>query len=369
MRIGIDMKVLSKDKLAGIGWVAKKIVRYISETDRDNLYFFYSNKEIKRIPKIPDNCVVRVIPGRFGSVTEILKWHKAIKEDELDVFWGIEHILPRKIKGVKYVLTIHDLAFWTHPEWGEFTNIVLQRMLLKTSVNRADKILTISENSKKDIVRILNVDEDLIRVTYNPYVGEKIETIDKGEIGKIKTKYEISDRFFLFVSTIEPRKNIDGLVKAFEIVAQNNCDLSLVIVGKLGWKYKKMLQIIEDSQYKKRIILLGYITEQEKQILYTNCEAFVFPSHYEGFGLPVLEAMHFGSIVITANNSSLPEVGGDAVIYVEDENDYNGLANKMFEVLEMSDSKKNEYINRGKEQIKIFSDENTIGKMFSEIRC
>ena len=158
------------------------------------------------------------------------------------------------------------------------------------------------------------------------------------------------------MSTIEPRKNIDTLIKAFEIIKnQENSDLRLILAGGLGWKYENTLKLIEESKYKDDIILTGYITEEEKKYFFDNAICFVYPSLYEGFGIPVLEALSLKQIVVTTNVSSIPEVGGDAAFYYDNVLDYNNLANTIQKVIKLTDEERNTYISKGIEQANKFS--------------
>jgi glycosyltransferase involved in cell wall biosynthesis len=135
----------------------------------------------------------------------------------------------------------------------------------------------------------------------------------------------------------------------------NNSNIDLVLAGGLGWRYKGILKLIESSRVSEQIKLTGYVTKEEKMNLYAAAKAFLFPSHYEGFGVPILEAMAAGTVVITAKNSSLPEVAGDAALYIEDENDVNALAMQMDRVLGMSNEERHKWIEAGKGQSAKFS--------------
>ena len=165
----------------------------------------------------------------------------------------------------------------------------------------------------------------------------------------------MGDKFFYFVGTIEPRKNIGSVIAAFNLVAAKDPDVQLILAGGLGWSYDAILEAMQNSPYADRIKHIGYVSLEEKMNLYAASQAFLFPSHYEGFGIPVLEAMSLGSIVITACNSSLPEVGGDAAFYVENENDTVALAEVMEQVLNMDEAQRQRRVNMGKAQAAKFT--------------
>ena len=163
--------------------------------------------------------------------------------------------------------------------------------------------------------------------------------------------------YLFFISTIEPRKNISTLVKAFNILKDNKKfkGLKLVLAGGLGWRYEPILQEIDNSKYKKDIIRPGYISNEEKKCLLHNCKAFTYPSLYEGFGLPILEAFANKAIVVTSNISSIPEVGGDSALYFNNVLDENELSKIIEKALIMDDKEKNKRINEGTKLTKEFT--------------
>ena len=296
----------------------------------------------------------------FGSFWVYLKLPKILKENNIDVFWGTQHCLPKRnkyTKNIEFVLTIHDLAIKKLKTVGSLKNTIIQKLFVKRSLKNADKIIAISEATKKDIVQLYNIDKEKISVVYNGTNFENIGPIDEKKQKEIRQKFGIENTpFLLFVSTIEPRKNIETLIKAFNYVKEKyNSNLKLILAGGLGWKFEGVLKLFEEAKYKEDIVMPGFISKEEKKYLYQHAEAFVYPSLYEGFGLPILEAMAERTLVITANNSSLPEVGGDVAFYYNDTLSYEELGEKIQEVLNLNDEQKQERINKGLEQIKKFT--------------
>lgn len=285
---------------------------------------------------------------------------KMLKEDEIDVFWGTQHVLPERnedTEKIRYIVTIHDLAIEKLKTVGSFTNTLIQKVFVKRSLKNADKIIAISEATKKDIIGLFKIDESKIKRVYNgANIVKEIDITEKQE-KEIKKKLNIKEeQFIFFLSTIEPRKNIETLIRAFDYIKEKQkLDLRLVIAGKLGWKYDEVLKLYENSKYKDDIIMPGFISKEEKSYLYKNAKCFVYPSLYEGFGLPILEAMQNSLIVVTANNSSLPEVGGEAAIYYENVLDYEELGNRIIGAMELSEEDRQQRVNRGAEQVKKFS--------------
>lgn len=328
MKIGIDARPLISSQPSGIGTYLIHVLRYISTMDTENEYYLYSNKEMEYPLELGKNFHKRVVPGKVGTLWLRYSLPKYIAQDGIDVFWGTQHFLPRPVKHVKTCLTIHDTALLIQPKWGSQVNAFMQNTFVKASARQADRIFVISHSTKKDVVRLCNVNDQKITVTY---LGcpESMQKPASTEAAFIRNKFGIQWPYYLYVGTIEPRKNIETIVAAFDILADTDQDARLILAGGLGWRYDGILKAVENSPHKDRILMPGYLTAQEKYLLYQEARAFLFPSHYEGFGLPILEAYRTGTQVITAKNSSLPEVGGEAAWYVENENDAAALAEVM----------------------------------------
>lgn len=355
MRIGIDARPLISKNLAGIGTYLDNVLRYISSFDQENIYILYmwSEPEIQR--DYGKNFIIKVVPKSKGFLWHTMELSRAVKKDGLDVFWGPVHELPRKMKGIRYVLTIHDLALLINPKWGGRVYAMQLNFNVPRMVRYADQILTISDSTKNDVVRICKVaPAKVYRVYLGGFDDESHHTTPEG-LAAARKKYGIGDRYFLFVGTVEPRKNIESIVKAFNVIAETDTDVELVIAGGMGWRYEGIMDQIQASSARNRIKMPGYIDLQEKKNLYSGALAFVLPSHYEGFGIPILEALSLETLVITARNSSLPEVGGEAAFYVEDENDVVALATLMNRILTMPVDERRNRIQMGKRQLKQFS--------------
>jgi glycosyltransferase involved in cell wall biosynthesis len=265
-----------------------------------------------------------------------------------DIFHGTNYTVFPCRKSRK-VMTIYDLTFIKYPQ---FTDSVVARYgdRVRRCLKWTDLVLTISESSKRDIVEYLGFPSDRIVVTplasryeldYKPQVDQNIG-------------YDLGQPYILFVSTIEPRKNIVGLIDAFdELKRKQNIPHNLVLVGQKGWRYEAIFERIERSPYRDNIYHLNYLSNDAVAMLYRQAELFIYPSHYEGFGLPVLEAMTLGTPVVCSDNSSLPEVAGDAALYVNCE-DISGMAEAMARII--GDSKlRQSLIDRGRQQAAQFS--------------
>lgn len=318
MVIGIDAKTLSKRK-TGIAFYVQNIIKHLNDIDEKNTYILYSNRKLDIPFPLKDNFKIKYYKAKIASIAIYYKLPKILKRDKVDLFWGPEHILPKKSKHYKTVVTIHDLAFAKFKGICTFNNIIIQGLFAKKSCRIADKIIAVSNSTKQDIVDLYKIKQDKVVVIYN---GESPYTYSEELKGTEKylsfcKKFGIDRKYLLFVGVIEPRKNIINMVSAFEHYKDKyNSDIKFVIAGGAGWKYEPIFKKINESKYHSDIILTGYISGEEKENLYRNATALMFVSLYEGLGLPILEALSVGVPVITSNVSSMPEVGGDCCYFV-----------------------------------------------------
>lgn len=357
MTIGIDAKSLSR-KHTGIAVYVKEVISWMQKIENGNEYILFSNAEFE-MPEDWVNCkkvIYRTyLPGSLFICFLLDGW---MRKYHIDVFWGAEHCIPLSRCHFKKIVTIHDLAVTLHPGWGTNYNALFQRLFVSNCARASDAVAAISNSTKRDIIKFCGIDEKKIRVIYNgdsPYQYRE-KSFSEREENEIRRKFHIEGGFLLYCGTIEPRKNITGIVKAFNHFRANSlADVKLVLCGALGWKYKKIIGEIETSPYRDDIVMTGYVTETEKEFFYRNTIALLFPSHYEGFGFPILEAMSCGVPVITARNSSLEEVGGDAALYVDDEDDFEKISHLISLVEGFDDSRRKEAGMKGKIRARQFS--------------
>jgi glycosyltransferase involved in cell wall biosynthesis len=371
MRIAIPMQILRGEK-TGIGYYALNLIRNLAKIDKANEYLLYTflfryfGSNLKNI-FIPNkkNFIPKFkrIPARFVNFLHD-KINIPIESfiGPIDVLHSLDSRFPL-IKNSKLVVTIHDIAFMLFPKYTSNDNFV-RNQLTKYVVNAArlaDGIITVSNNSKKDIIEVLGVPETKITVTY-----EAADTIfrltNKSKCSeKIKQKYGFDDEYILCVSTLEPRKNISGLIKAFSIAKKSkNFDFKLVIVGGKSWYYEELAKLAVYSTLDKDVIFMGYVPEDDLPLLYNCARLFVFPSFYEGFGLPLLEAMGCGLPIVASDNSSIPEVVGDAGVLVDAENTEQ-IAETIYQV-STDESHLQDLRLKGLKRAKTFSWENTAKK-------
>ena len=224
--------------------------------------------------------------------------------------------MPLFVTGARRVATIHDVIPYIYPETCTKLDWLIYRFWLPLAVRRLDAILTDSQQSKKDIVTHLSVKKEKVFVIPCA-ANDRYRPLDKNDIQAALARYEINEPYILYVGSLEARKNLPRLLQAYAQLRQRLQKWKLVIVGARKWKFSPIFETIQRLDLGSDIHFTGYIEEQDLPALYNGADLFVFPSLYEGFGLPVLEAMACGTPVVTSNSSSLPEVAGDAAILVD----------------------------------------------------
>lgn len=279
---------------------------------------------------------------------------------DLSVFFN--YIVPPQIKG-KVITTVYDMTYLRYPETMDKRNFRRISRDIAYSVKRSCRIVTISEFSKREIVELLGIPEEKISVVYSaPSFTEKIAAIDD-----VRKRFSICKPYILYVGTIEPRKNLVRLLNAFSLLkAETNLPHQLVLAGGSGWANEEIYETAKGLSCANDIIFTGYLSTEDKNSLYQHADLFVFPSLYEGFGMPPLEAMHFGCPVVCANAASLPEIVGDAAELVDPLNEHS-IAGGMWRVL-TDKYYAEELIQKGRAREKKFTWDASVA-MFMEVCC
>lgn len=278
---------------------------------------------------------------------------------KIDV-WHTTYPLPIKINNAKRITTIHDLIPLKLPH----TTLDDKKFffkIIKNAIKHSEIILTVSTKTKEDILHCFDIHPDKVYVTYQTIIDNS-NSIEEDMIPRVLKKYNLEfKKYILFVGAIEPKKNVGRLIDAYSGL---DTDMKLVIVGKKGWLWEGEIGKLEtsfDKRFTKKVKLLEYLPKKDLMYLYRGAFCFVFPSLYEGFGLPPLEAMSFGCPVITSNVSSLPEVCGDAAIYVDPYNSDD--IRQAIEQLIVNPQMHTQLVEAGKKRVEFFSMENYIKKL------
>ncbi len=313
MNIAIDARAISNNK-TGIGNYIKNLCEKLPLIDKNNVYIYYQEKlrhSLKNIPVV--SIISRILYFWYDNF--VFPFQLALQK--IDLYHNPAFILPLINFGYKKIITINDLGFYTFgADFSKGWHARHMKMMLPLSIKQADKIIAISQATKNQIINLFQVPPDKIVVTHLG-VSEKYRKIqNEAGIKKILQNYNIKSPYILFVGTMDPRKNLVRLIKAFQNVKKQKKELKLVVVGNKGELFSEELDKMVTSG---DIILTGYVGEEELVYLYNGASIFTFPSLYEGFGLPILEAMACGTPVITSNVYSMPEAAGDAAVLVDPE--------------------------------------------------
>lgn len=359
MRIGIDCRtILNPDasNQAGISHYTFFLVKTLLEVGAAHEWVLFFDESMRDKAKaFEDGNVEHVfVEPPKGRFFHHLQFTKIVRAQQCDVFHGPANMLPLRYK-LPSVITIHDLAILRHPEWFPGGQDFSTKVLLPRSVKRAAKIIAVSKSTQKELRELFPRSKGKTHVVYEGVEPATKEVRARGWSG-MRKKFGIGDDYILFVGTLEPRKNCVQLIEAFDELLERCEELrnyQLILAGGWGWKHDGIRRAVMNAAWGNNIKVLGYVDADVKQQLYQQAALFVYPSLWEGFGLPVLEAMANGAPVITSNVASLPEVGENAAEYVEP-GDAQALSETIEHVL-LSNRKRAAMIRKGVRQASKFS--------------
>ncbi|MGQ9804369.1 MAG: glycosyltransferase family 4 protein [Anaerolineae bacterium] len=337
MNICIDLSPIVHQKAGLASYTREVATQLVREEGISWSAFHYDRMPPASLPSPLDTLPRYVIPwGAYRwRLTTAIRHILGLNMDGffkgVELFHATEHLLPR-LSAIRTVFTLHDLIFLFHPETHKPLNRWFLTLMMPRFLRAADAVIAVSECTKRDAVRYYGIPEEKITVIYEG-VNPRFRPANPETVAAVRRKYGLPEHFILYVGTIEPRKNLTTLLEAFHhLAALRSGDLRLVIVGKRGWLYEGFFRRLRELGLEERVHFTGYVPDEDLPALYSAADLFVFPSLYEGFGLPVLEAMACGTPAVCSNTSSLPEVAGNAALLVSP-TDVRGLAEAMARAL------------------------------------
>jgi glycosyltransferase involved in cell wall biosynthesis len=363
LKIAIDIRTINKPR-SGVGYYVTNLIQKLQEIDKDNDYCLISNNgEYKNTFHAQSNfenhttCISNE-NHLVGDLWESFYLPRLLEKKNVSVFHGPAFMVPLIKRNMGTVVTIHDIVSFIMPDTIPMKYAFYMRNLIKLVSRKADRIISVSESTKNDLVKWLDVPEEKITVVHQA-VSEAFHPATNGDGGAdMRRRFGIRGRYMLFVGNLEPRKNLLHLMEAFALARERlGGPVQLVICGKKGWLYSGILKTYGRIRRGDDILITDYVNEKDLLGLYQNAEMFVFPSRYEGFGMPALEAMACGAPVITSNTSSMPEITGSAAIMVNP-SDVGEISEAMIKVAN-SESLRSELREKGLKQAKLFSWTNT----------
>ena len=331
MRIGFDARMAYYSS-GGLGHYIDGLLNGLASIDQENQYTIFRSRKDRRVSSLPPNFRTRPLWTPCHHRWEQVALPAELALSNLDVLHSPDFIPPLR-RRCRSVITVHDLAFIRYPEY--LTPDALRYYgQIRSAVKSADLIIAVSQNTKVDLSELLAVPPAKVRVVYEA-ASPLYRPLNGGSAAIPESVQALPQPYLLFVGTLEPRKNVPALLQALARIKAQRGPLTprLVLAGARGWLYQGALELVGKLGLSEETVLFGPATPQELLWLYNRAEAMVLPSFYEGFGLPLVEAMACGTPVITSRTSSLPEVAGNAALLVEPE-DSDGLAEAICRVLD-----------------------------------
>jgi glycosyltransferase involved in cell wall biosynthesis len=374
-RILFDASPMLDSQKTGVGYYVSHLVgslqgRYADKLDLTGYYFNFLNRHRGKVP--PDNSInfykIWLVPGKLLSVCRRLGFQPFLElfvHKKSDVVIFTNYVALPLLHKRKTVLVVYDLGFLDVPEFVQSRNLAYLKRFCPTSIRRADVIITISEFTKARLEHHFpDLQSDIVVTPVPPAAGaiRKTKLTDK-----LRQQGLVEKGYILYLGTIEPRKNLETLVAAYAALGSGRASYSLVLAGGKGWKDESILAAVAEQQAKgANIILTGYISEEEKNALYSNAACFVLPSHYEGFGMPIFEAMQHGLPVAVSDIPVFREVAGAAAAYF-DKDSPKDIAEKISSILGDQELGKN-LTGRAQSRLKAFSWQKNADKVYQALK-
>ncbi|MCX8532550.1 glycosyltransferase family 4 protein [Chryseobacterium luquanense] len=359
MKIAFDAKRFFHNT-SGLGNYSRDLIRILSKYYPENQYLLLNKNKSERESDILESSNVIFLETSKGTMSRQFKMGKDAQKENADIFHGLSGELPLKWdkKPIKKIVTIHDLIFVRYPQYYSFFDRKIHFWKFKKAANAADKIIAISEQTKRDIIQYLKIPDSKIEVIYQGCHKAFKEQQTEEFSQKTKEKFNLPERFILNVGTIEERKNLFSIVKAIK-----DTSIPLVVVGKKTKYFQKIKHFIEKNKMENQIYFLENVAMDELAVIYKSADIFVYPSFFEGFGIPLIEALFSKTVAVTGNTSCLPEAGGSDSVYINPDN-YLDIQSKI-KFLWDNESERKRRADKGFEFVQKFNDEPIASQLMS----
>lgn len=351
MIVAVNTRFLLTGHLEGMGYFIFENFRRIVRHHPEHSFVFIFDRPYDKKFIFADN-VTAVVTGPPARHPILWKWWydvkvpAVLKKYKADIFVSCDGFCSLRTNVPQY-LVVHDLAFLHYPTFNKKSHLLFYKRYTPKFLHKAAGIATVSMFSKKDIVSQYTIQENKIDVVYSA-AKEIFRAVSEDEKTAVKEKYTEGKNYFIYTGAIHPRKNLTHLLKAFSVFKKRQkTDWKLVLAGRLAWKYEGFIKSLQSYKYRQDVLLTGYVAEEELVVLTGAAYGLIYPSLWEGFGVPVLEAMVAGVPVITSANSSMQEIAGDAALYA-DAADHTDIADKMM-LLYKDESLRSKMIEKGKQ--------------------
>lgn len=346
MRIGIDGNEANVKNRVGSGTYAFELLKQFAKNRQHNFTVYLKEKPLADLPKETENFEYLVF-GPKKLWTQFALPIKLTFGPKIDVFFSTAHYGPRFTR-IPYVVTIHDLSYLHFPQMFKKDDLLQLTTWSKYSIQGSTHIIAPSKMTKEDIVKNYKVPSSKITVTYEGYDKSRFKPQPEARINLVKKKYKIGGDYIIFVGTLQPRKNVERLIEAYSRLKQN---IKLVIAGKKGWLYESIFSKVKELNLGDNVIFTGYVFDDELPALIAGAKAYILPSLWEGFGIPVIEAQACGVPVVVSSTSSLPEIVGESGLLVDPES-VDSIASGIKKAL---DETRINLVQKGFENVKQFS--------------
>ena len=358
MIIAVNTRLLLAGKLEGIGYFSYEILKRMTAAHPQHTFYFFFDRPYDASFIFSKNVIPVVLqpPARHPILWYLwfeISVYRALKKIKADVFFSPDGYLSLRSK-VPTVLVLHDLVYLHQPENMQATHLNYFRKNVPRFLNHAEKIVTVSEFVKQDILyNFPNILSEKISVVYNA-ARDGFFPISEADKQTVREKFSNGSEYFIYVGAIHPRKNVHRLIQAFDdFKKKSGTEHKLIIVGRMAWKTDEVTAAYHNAQFKQDIIFTGYVSENDLRLLTAAAFCMVYVSLFEGFGMPIIEAMSCDVPVITSNITAMPEVAGDAAICINP-NSVEEITEAMLSV-EKNNELRLQFIKRGRERAKYFS--------------